>query len=418
MKPRAWVARAAPPCRRASQAGMSLIELMVVLVIGSVVAISVFGLMSVAEGRKRTTTSVNDINQTGIYALYQIDKAVRSAGSGFSQNWPLTYGCRLNVNRGGDQILPAPTQIGAPFAGLPAQLGGLRLAPVLIVKNGTALANGSSDVLITMAGNAGYGEIPTEFSGTAPTMNGKVLDLSLVNTMTFNDGNLVLVADRNNVQGNIQPCYIGQVQTGFAGALGTQLPLAGTYDASVGADGGALNISATGVAMNLGNVGVGNMPGFAAYGVGSNQTLVFYDLLQTGGSGYSPVPMADGVLEMHALYGINPDNTGNISWQDASGAFDAGLLSNGTQLAAANLYAIKAVRIGLILRTSLPERARQYVGNGASATATGVVSPGPIVLFADVPGLSYSRALVGDEQNYRYRVFEITVPLRNTLLQR
>ena len=404
--------------RTARQTGLSLIELMVVLVISMIIVGAVFGMMSVSEGRKRTTMSVNDINQGGMFALYQLDKAVRSAGSGFSQNWPLTYGCRLNVNLNGDQILPLPATIAAPFTGLPAQLGGLRLAPVLIVQNGTPLATGSSDVLITMAGNAGFGEIPAEFSGTAPALAGNVVNLSLVNTMTFNDGNLVLVADRNDAQGNVQPCYVGQVQTGFTGSVAVQLPLAGAYNASAGKDGDATSISATGIAMNLGNVGAGNLPGFAVYGVGANQTLMFYDLLQSGGNGYGTVPLADGVLEMHALYGIDPNNNGTISWQAPTGAFDAAQLSNGSQTAAANLYAIKAVRIGLILRTSLPERAQQLIGSPSTDTATGVVSPGPLVLFADVPGLSYTRTLQGAEQNYRYRVFETTIPLRNTLLQR
>ncbi|PLC44233.1 hypothetical protein C0Q88_05935 [Ralstonia pickettii] len=409
------------PLRAARQKGLSLIELMVALVVSMVIVGAVFGLMSVSEGRKRTTMSVSDINQSGVFALYQLDKAIRSAGSGYSQNWPLTYGCRLNVNLNGKQILPSPANIPAPFAGLPTQLGGFRLVPLLIVQNGTS---GSSDALITMAGNAGYGEIPTEFSNTAPVVSPGLVNLSLINTMTFNAGNLVLVADRNDTAGNVQPCYVGQVKSGFTGSVAVQLPLAGAYDASVGLDGGAVKVSATGVAMNLGNVGGGNLPAFGVYGVGSNNTLMFYDLLQSGGNGNSAVPLADGVMEMHALYGIDPNNTGNVTWQAPTGAFDAATLSNGTQTAAANLYAIKAVRIGLIMRTSLPERAQQYVTSASApsapsaATATGVVSPGPLVLFADVPGQAYTRKLTGAEQNYRYRVLEATIPLRNTLLQR
>ena len=412
------------PLRAARQTGLSLIELMVALVVSMVIVGAVFGLMSVSEGRKRTTMSVSDIKQSGVFALYQLDKAIRSAGSGYSQNWPLTYGCRLNVNLSGNQILPSPASIPAPFTGLLTKLGGFRLAPLLIVQNGTTLNAGTSDAIITMAGNAGYGEIPTEFSNTAPTVSGSVVNLSLINTMTFNAGNLVLIADRNNTAGNVQPCYIGQVQAGFTGSVAVQLPLAGAYDASVvGPDGNAASVSATGVAMNLGNVGGGNLPAFGAYGVGANNTLMFFDLLQSGGNGNNAIPLADGVMEMHALYGIDPNNTGNVSWQAPTGAFDAATLSNGSQTAAANLYAIKAVRIGLIMRTSLPERAQQYVvGSSASApstaTSTGVVSPGPLVLFADVPGLAYTRKLTGAEQNYRYRVLEATIPLRNTLLQR
>lgn len=406
------------PLRARRQAGLSLIELMVALVVSMVIVGAVFGLMSVSEGRKRTTMSVSDINQSGVFALYQLDKAIRSAGSGYSQNWPLTYGCRLNVNLNGNQILPSPASMPPPFDKLLTQLGGFRLMPLLIVQNGTPLTTGSSDAIITMAGNAGYGEIPTEFSNTAPVVSAGVVNLSLINTMTFNAGNLVLVADRNNTAGNLQPCYIGQVKAGFTGSVAVQLPLTGAYDASVGTDGGAANVSATGVAMNLGNVGGGNLPAFGVYGVGANNTLMFYDLLQSSGNGNSAIPLADGVMEMHALYGIDPNNTGNVTWQAPTGAFDAATLSNGTQTAAANLYAVKAVRIGLILRTSLPERAQQYVTSASAVTASGVVSPGPLVLFADVPGQAYTRKLTGAEQNYRYRVLEATIPLRNTLLQR
>ena len=105
---------------------------------------------------------------------------------------------------------------------------------------------------------------------------------------------------------------------------------------------------------------------------------MFYDLLQSGGNGYTAIPLTDGVVEMHALYGIDPNNTGNVSWQAPTGAFDAATLSNGTQTAAANLYAIKAVRIGLILRTSLPERAQQYVTSASATTATASAGPTPL----------------------------------------
>jgi prepilin-type N-terminal cleavage/methylation domain-containing protein len=74
--------RASP---RHAARGMSLIELMVALLIASIVTLAIFAVMSTFEGRKRTTTSVNDANQAGNYAMHLLDKLVRSAGSGFVQ---------------------------------------------------------------------------------------------------------------------------------------------------------------------------------------------------------------------------------------------------------------------------------------------------------------------------------------------
>ena len=64
--------------------GFSLIELMVALVIGLVVSLAIYGVLNVNEAHKRTTTSVNDIDQSGTYAIYQLDKIIRSAGSGLA----------------------------------------------------------------------------------------------------------------------------------------------------------------------------------------------------------------------------------------------------------------------------------------------------------------------------------------------
>jgi len=49
--------------------GFSLIELMVAATIFLVLSIAIFQVLSTNEGQKRTTTSVNDIDQAGNYAL-------------------------------------------------------------------------------------------------------------------------------------------------------------------------------------------------------------------------------------------------------------------------------------------------------------------------------------------------------------
>ena len=66
------------------QSGFSLIELLVAMIIGLIVSLAVYTVLTTFEARKRTTTSVNDTSQANTYALYQLDKKLRSAGSGFS----------------------------------------------------------------------------------------------------------------------------------------------------------------------------------------------------------------------------------------------------------------------------------------------------------------------------------------------
>ena len=65
--------------------GFSLVELMVSMVIGLVLTMAITVVLVRSESSKRSTTSVNDINQTAAYVTYVMDRHLRSAGSGFAQ---------------------------------------------------------------------------------------------------------------------------------------------------------------------------------------------------------------------------------------------------------------------------------------------------------------------------------------------
>ena len=110
------------------QRGLTLIELMVGILISMILALAVFLVLSRSEGFKRTTTSVNDINQTGNYAMYTLDKWVRSSGSGFQQAAAYAFGCPLHAAHSGTQILPRTNALPAPFASVNTS-GIFRLAP-------------------------------------------------------------------------------------------------------------------------------------------------------------------------------------------------------------------------------------------------------------------------------------------------
>ena len=158
-----------------------------------------------------------------------------------------------------------------------------------------------------------------------------------------------------------------------------------------------------------------NPPHFKLYGVGPDSTLVSYDLLQ-------PAPpdlqISDGIVELRALYGIDTSATldGVLdAWVDATGDYAAALLTDGSVASQTKLGRIVAVRVGMILRTTLKERAPSSTSGAVGPEAFGQSNDASRTLFADLPGLTYTRPL-GADAGYRFRTVESTIPLRNVLL--
>ncbi|GAB4059381.1 hypothetical protein GCM10028811_13730 [Uliginosibacterium sediminicola] len=419
--------------------GMSLIELLVAVIVGVVVSLAIYTVLVSAEGRKRTTTSVNDINQGGSYVQYILDRWLRSAGSGFASGVTMNgsstvypYGCKLYAaNSSAGQLLPAANQLPAPFASISQTF---RLTPVLIIPNGTTpgVSGQPSDVLVIMAGSAGASEMATAFSGF-PTAN----TAELLNTVDFSANDLVLLSEiqpqassSSTASANyVLPCMVQQVQSNGSGS--TTLSLGGSYAAATIASRNMIDMSDQGGAFNLGNISAGRAPNFLVIGVGANNTLFSYDLLQTTASPKQAI--ADGVFEIHARYGLASGGAGTavntwIAPDTTTSSYSYSSLSGGTTAATNTLRQIRAVRVGIIMRTSLPERTASSAGGSA------YVAPASLTLFSDLEAagnstcsdsaqngsvltstgaLRYTRCLGTSERNYRYRVLDFTVPLRN-----
>ena len=387
--------------RRSAARGMTLIEMMVSLVIGMVLTLAVFAVMATFEGRRRTLTSTSDLDQAGSLALFQLDRWVRSAGSGFGQSADYAYGCALHAAKSGAQILPAGT-LDAPFDAVnPGASGVFRLAPVMILPGQTTpgASGNASDVLALMSSGASSGEMATLFNGAAAAAQ-----LTLVNSVAFTANDLVLLADQQPAAaGGVSPCLLTQAAGTAIVGTDTTMALSGTWYAATVATASVTGFSDTATAITLGNPGLNRPPAFQLVGVGSNNTLFSYDLLRT-----TDTPLqarGEGVFELHALYGVDTNGDGVVdSWvSPSSGSYTVASLSAGTAAAAGLLQNIKALRVGLILRTSLPEKE--------------VLQSSTIKLFSDLgTALEFSRTLSTAEQKYRYRTMEATIPVRNNLL--
>lgn len=389
--------------RHVHQRGVTLIELMVAVIIGLVVTLAVTSLLIFSESSKRTTTATNDMGQTGAYAAYVLDRAVRGAGSGFTQSWSLAgaFGCRLNATLPGTPNLPRGTAFPAPFAA--AFLGGasgsanLRVAPVLI---GKSQSDAGSDVLVVMGGTASSGDVPRLILSSGKSSN----ILRLDSTTGLAEGDLGLVSASGTTD-----CLLEQVHasTAFADTSGNDaLPLGGTYYTASGSTTSLATLAASGSAYftPLGNVNAGNTQ-FQMFGVGSNNTLYSYDLLMSNGTDASQA-IADGVAEMHALYGLDTNADGVLdTWVDPGAAgYDIATL----MATPAKARQVVAVRIALVLRSANYEKEN---ANGE------LPSPASLTLFKDLAtSLQQTISFSASEQHFRHRVVESTIPLRNVLL--
>ncbi|WP_435485155.1 PilW family protein [Variovorax sp. GB1R11] len=389
--------------RHVHQRGVTLIELMVAVIIGLVVTLAVTSLLIFSESSKRTTTATNDMGQTGAYAAYVLDRAVRGAGSGFTQSWSLAgaFGCRLNATLPGTPNLPRSTAFPAPFA--TAFLGGasgsanLRVAPVLI---GKSQSDAGSDVLVVMGGTASSGDVPRLILSSGKSSN----ILRLDSTTGLAEGDLGLVSANGTTD-----CLLEQVHasTAFADTSGNDaLPLGGTYYTASGSATSLATLAASGSAYftPLGNVNAGNTQ-FQMFGVGSNNTLYSYDLLMSNGTDASQA-IADGVAEMHALYGLDTNADGVLdTWVDPGAAgYDIATL----MATPAKARQVVAVRVALVLRSANYEKEN---ANGE------LPSPASLTLFKDLAtSLQQTISFSTSEQHFRHRVVESTIPLRNVLL--
>jgi len=375
---------------------MTLVELLVAMVIALGVVLAVTTLLIAGENHKRTTTSTNDADQTGSYAINALDKVLRGAGSGFAQTtFPSDRGvmsCRLNATT----ILPRAAAFPSPFGSfLGGSPGNLRVAPVLIAQGQSA--DNVSDVIVSMGGSGSAGGVPRQIVGA-----GSSTTLNLENSVGFATSDLVLVS-----QSGTTDCLLEEVSSISAPTLN----LGSTYyTAGATTSIGTLSASTSSYVTPLGNAAINNVQ-FMLFGIDTTHTLYSYDLLQnqalvqSPGSTDAATPIADGVYQMHAIYGVDTNGNGT---QDAwAGPGDTGYDINTVMTTPATMESIVAVRISLLVRGEYYDK--------------NIVSPATLTLFnglTNAGGTSLAQVvnLSATDQHYRYRLFEFTVPVRNMIL--
>lgn len=367
------------------QTGLSLVELMVAITISMIVSIAIFSTLLTSQQQNKTTTAVNSRNQAGAFASYQLDQLIRNAGTGLLDYSDVvagvnvaSYGCLLHVAKSGQTLLPSAA-FNAPFNTVSGQV---RLAPFLI-QNGAADA---SDVLMLMSTGGVLSSLPGLLNST-PTASELV-----VNTLLNYKANDLLLL----VGSSLQPCIISQAESTFAAVeTSNNLPLSGDYASS----------SVAGVNMSDAEeyvVNLGQTPKFLLLGVSEQDHHLYqYDLLQprnTTVTNANPNLFIENVYSLQAIYGVDPNNDGDLSdltWVQPTGTYSYANLSGDP----ATMQRIKAVKVAMVLR--------------ADARDAKEVSESTVTIFADT---AISQTVTLSDAHYRYRAFEVTVPIRNSIL--
>ncbi|MEO5735230.1 MAG: PilW family protein [Rubrivivax sp.] len=378
--------------QRRRSAGFTLIELLVALAIGLALVLAITIMLFRYESGRRALTASNDASMGTAYAAYILDRTLRSAGSGYAQSGVTTFGCRLLVARGATTVLPRSAAFPVPFDNVPIAAP-MRLAPIVAF---AGVGLGGSDVLAVMTGSSGLGETRLEVKPASMT----AASLKVSNTAGMRADDLMLVTQRGNPN-----CMLQQTAAAFAGGASEQIDFGGTYASAAittPTDTVQLVDMAAGTdrsyVIPVGNT-TGNRPLFQLIGVGANATLMAYDLLNVEPTPLTPI--VDGVADLRVLYGIDSTGDGRVDrWERPTGAtWGAAALLSGP---AGTIAQIIAVRVGVLVRTSTPEK--------------DPAAPTTLSLFADLPALRIDRPLGAAEQKLHWRTLDFTVPLRNLML--
>jgi type IV pilus assembly protein PilW len=365
------------------QAGLSLVELLIGLLIGLVATLAISNLFSGFEARKRMIAGGADAQSSGVLAMYYMQRDAQNAGYGLplynsSDPSPLLCPIDTSINQGGVVI---------------------NLSPVIIVDGGTG-----NDIVRIRYGNPASGGASLRATGTmaAPTLDGQLIGCQQNDVVLFHQTpsspNCSLArleslrADRTiNSLSELNTAPTASPVTILNGADWVRFSCLGAwtqYEYSINA---ALELTRTG-----GTPGANPFPNSAA------------------------VPIVGDIVALQAQYGVTTtiDPTATTAtaaaylnrvdqWVDATGTF-------GPAMALMDRNRIRAIRIAIVARDGVLQKGA--ISQACDGVATGLSKV--CIWQSDATPASVDLTNLPNWQRYRYRSFEVTIPLRNIIWNR
>ncbi|MEO8333290.1 MAG: PilW family protein [Gallionella sp.] len=359
------------------QAGFSLVEILVGLVIGLLATLVILQVFTVFEGQKRTTSGAADAQTNGSIALFMIGKDLQMAGFAMVAGIHSPFNCD-----------PATINYGAT--------GITDLSPVTITDGGAAA--GASDSITIRYGDSPSGGIPSLL--IAPTGGLGANDVSIDNNLgcKVNDIALIVNGTTCNLTSVTGPTDIATpavLSTPPKTTTVTLQSVAGATPNNYLACLGGWNVTTFQVNPN--------------YVASPTDTEAYMDKNGT--------PAVADIVNIQAQYGISASYDSNlvVQWIDAVAPWDQATLQLPANIA--NRNRIKAVRVAVVARSGLLEKEdvstvcsslTADIPTGlcawsATSASPSIVSPAPAIDLSNDPNW----------MRYRYRVYQTIIPLRN-----
>ena len=375
--------------------GFGLVELMVAMVIGLLGVIVMMQMFERYEQQKRTTTGGDDALSAGAIAINGLQREIQHAG------WGLTniqvIGCSLtNLISGGTAIA---------------------LRPVTINPTGIT-GDANTDTLLIITGN-GNGTVEGDLINSQPAAGDPALSASYPNVYDVQasamfsaavSGPSAVPADRVFAAPGTRAnaCSLAMTQV-----TGINRPNVGVTTGVAGMMGGRL--------YNLGSA-----PRVHVYAIRSgNLTVCDYvardcaadtSAMTTAQINALWVPIAENVVSMRAEYGLDTTATPMDGVVDTwAGTISAASARSGAAFnGACAIMRVPAVRLVLVARSSQPEKTLDWPNLTQHVTANTPIWIGSATAPISLPDPNGTWPTWRD---FRYRVFQSVIPLRNITSQ-
>ncbi|MCL2872662.1 MAG: prepilin-type N-terminal cleavage/methylation domain-containing protein [Betaproteobacteria bacterium] len=412
------------------QKGFSLIELMVAVVIGMVAVYATYRIYQNVEGNYRSTDTANEAQVTGLYAMLTVSKELSNAGAGFMNNTAMggTGSTALQILKNCvDLTAFFPPTPSTPAGGAASRFLPLYPLPVAIIPDTNPVltaSNPSPDDVYVFYGTESMTDLPIAASVSGSALSLKVPPLlveggglkahglapqSVLVTTSGGSSCSALVIQGNptdNGGGGVNVTIDPRQLTDGVGAavvdLGNVVRRRFFVDRTD--SGGGAN------PMNLGTLKMEIWQVDTSSAVGPNSWKVT-----------STVPIAANVVAFNAQYGVASVSGGPIDrWVPSIKAPLNQIINASPTIQAQN---IKAIRFGLIVSTAEPDTS---LGDPSLMNPPTNSQPASYTetLFADCPNgatcdppqtVTLQTWQSGQRYGWRYRKYETTVPLQNTI---
>jgi type IV pilus assembly protein PilW len=348
--------------RAGGQRGFSLVELLVGMLIALLSTLIIMQVYETFEGQKRTTTGGADAQTNGSIALYNIQRDVAMAGYG------LPVLSTLNPALLCDPLpkVDHDNNPATPDAGM---------YPIMLTDGGNAA--GASDGITVRYGSTATGGVP--IAATIAANN-----LVVANNLACQANDIALLV-------NGSACEMWRVSA-LIGDTNITLESIPPGNATT---------------MTSGMIACMGRWNEVSYDIANNM------MTRNGGASVA------GIVNIQAQYGISaaPNSNSIVRWVDPSGA-DWGMTADGAGVLLtpnrANRNLIKAVRVAVVARSGQWEK--ELVSTACSSTTT--PNPTGVCAWAGTatsPAPTIDLSNDADWQHYRYRVFDVIIPLRNVV---